>query len=82
MNQEEIIARIASTIRKVLDNPNLEICAESSAEEMEGWDSVTHLQLVSELENEYDVKFTLREMMSWESVGELAETLTNKLQDA
>jgi len=82
MEKNEMVDVIAGLVRSILDENALTITEETAPEDVDGWDSVTHVNLVSALEEKYDVKLSLREMMSWETVGDLADTIIAKLQDA
>ncbi|MCQ2130013.1 MAG: acyl carrier protein [Bacteroidales bacterium] len=74
-----IIQEIAETIRVVLDDDSIVVDGQSAPDEINGWDSVTHVSLISAIEAKYGVKLSLRESMSWETLGELAETIAGKI---
>ena len=44
-------------------------------QEIQYWDSINHLQLVSELENEFDVEFEMDEIIAMETIGKIKELL-------
>lgn len=79
MTREEIVLDIVAIIREILGDSSLAIDDMSTPDDIDGWDSVTHVSVVSAIETKYDIKLTLRETMSWETIGELAETVKNKL---
>ena len=81
MEKNEIVEVIAGTVRDIMDDKSLVISEDTAPEDVDGWDSVTHVNLVTALEEKYDVKLSLREMMSWETVGDLADTILNKVQN-
>ncbi|MCR5547209.1 MAG: acyl carrier protein [Bacteroidales bacterium] len=81
MEKNEIVEVIAGIVRDILDDRTLSIVADTAPEDVDGWDSVTHVKLVTALEEKYDVKLSLREMMSWETVGDLVDTILNKVQN-
>lgn len=51
---------------------------DTTIDEIEDWDSLTHLKLFSELEKVCGVKFSTKDMMSWETMGELIDIINSK----
>lgn len=79
MSQEEIYKKLNEIFRDVLDNDELNIDASSSANDIEEWDSLSHIQLIVAVEKAFGVKFTSREIMKWNNVGEMVESIVSKL---
>lgn len=77
---DNILATIQDTIREVLDQPDLTITRHSNAQDVEGWDSLSHLYIISALEDRFAVKFKLAEIASLRSVGQLADLIAAKQQ--
>ena len=49
------------------------------AEDIEEWDSLSHIQLTKDIEKQFGIKLTAREIMSWDNVGEMVEAIQCKL---
>jgi acyl carrier protein len=81
MEKNEIVKVISGFVSDILDDKSLVVSEDTAPEDVDGWDSVTHVNLVTALEEKYDVKFSLREMMSWETIGDLADTLLVKVHN-
>ena len=79
MNQEEIYNRLVAVFRDVFDDESLTISAATCADDIEEWDSLSHVQLVVAVEQEFGVRFTSREILKWRSVGEMVEALAQRL---
>ena len=75
----QIAARLTQTFRFVFDNPNLQLTPATTANEVEGWDSIMHINLIVAAEKEFGVRFTTSEVMSLRNVGDLTELITRKL---
>lgn len=76
---EEIYARLTAVFRDVFDDETLRIVPDTSADDIEEWDSLSHVQLIVAVEQEFGVRFTSREILKWRNVGEMAEALAAKL---
>ena len=79
MERESLLSSIREIITGILEDEGVVIEENTAPEDIDGWDSVTHIQLVSELEKQYGIKLTLKEVMSWESIGELIDVILSKL---
>lgn len=66
---------LRTIISKIMDVPPNEINVESSPDTIESWDSFNGLMLVSELESNYSVKFSMDEIESVRNVGDIIRTL-------
>lgn len=79
MQNEALLEQIQEIFRDVLDDEEIVLTEASTAEDVEGWDSLTHIQLIVTIEKHYKIKFTSREILSWKNVGELVDCLAAKL---
>jgi acyl carrier protein len=76
---DSILEQLRPIFRDVLDQPQLTITAESNGHNVEGWDSLAHINLVSAIEQEFNVKFKLGELQELKNVGEMVELIKKKL---
>jgi acyl carrier protein len=51
----------------------------TTADDIEEWDSLSHVQLVVAIEKAFGIKFTALEIMKWKNVGELVDSIAQKL---
>ena len=79
MQNEALLEQIQEIFRDVLDDEEVVLTEASTAEDVEGWDSLTHIQLIVAIEKHFKIKFTSREILSWKNVGELVDCLAAKL---
>lgn len=75
MEREEILLKIQEIFRDVLDNEDIVLSNDSKAEDIDEWDSLSHIQLIVAIEKAFGVKFTAKEMMSWKTVGDVVNRL-------
>ncbi len=79
MTQEDILSKVQNIFRDVLDEENILLTSQTTANDIEEWDSLTHIQLVVAIEKSFKIKFTSKEILSWKNVGEMVETIHAKL---
>jgi acyl carrier protein len=79
MIKEELLQQIQEIFRDVLDDEEIVLTESATAEDVEGWDSLTHIQLIVAIEKRFKIKFTSKEILSWKNVGELVDCLAAKL---
>lgn len=75
MERKEIFEKVNEICRDVFEEDELVITDVTTAEDVEGWDSLTHLTMISEIETEFGVKFTMGEIQKSKNVGELVDAL-------
>lgn len=78
MDKSEIIGQLQEIFRNTLDNEEIELNNETTAEDVEGWDSLTHIHLVVTIEKHFKIRFTSKEIQGWKNIGELADGIISK----
>ncbi len=78
MEKNEILAEVQDIFRDVLDNEDIVLKADTVADDVEEWDSLTHIQLVVAVEKHFKIKFTSKEILSWKNVGEMIDCIASK----
>ena len=78
MERNEILKRVEEIFREELEQDELVLTDKTTAEDVEGWDSLSHVQLVVALEKSFGIKFTSREILSWDNVGDLIDCIEKK----
>jgi acyl carrier protein len=75
----DFLARLQPIFRDIFDRDDLTITRESSAENVDGWDSLTHINLISAIEQEFHIRFALGELETLKNVGEMLDLMHRKL---
>ena len=78
MEKEEIPGKLKSVFQKVLEENDITLTREMTAQDIEKWDSLRHIQLINEVERAYGIKFKLREVLSMKNVGDLIDLIHAK----
>ena len=72
--------RVQEVFRDVLDDDEIVITKDTTADDIESWDSLTHVQLIVAVEKEFSVKFSTVEVMKLKNVGEFIELIDKKVR--
>lgn len=76
-----IIEKINNIFRDVLENEEINIKYETTANDVDEWDSLSHILLVLEIENNFQIKFTAKEIQDFKNVGDMCEGIMSKLKN-
>ncbi|EFR52186.1 acyl carrier protein [Bacteroides hominis] len=79
MDRKIIMEKIQDIFRDVFDDEELIVADSTSSDDIEEWDSLSHIQLVVAVEKAFGLKLTSKEILSWEDVGEMADAIHAKL---
>lgn len=80
MERIEIIEKITGIFREVFGDKNIVINDEMTANDVENWDSLTHMLMITKVEEELGIKFKLKELNRLKKVGDLITIIESKLQ--
>lgn len=70
---------LTGVFRLVFDNPQIRINENTTSDDIVGWDSFSHVNLITAIEDHFKIQFTQSEAFNFKNVGELMATLQNKL---
>ncbi len=74
-----VVEKVQAIFRKVFQEPSLEIYPEMTAEDVENWDSLTHVEMLAEVEKAFNIRFQLREIRKLKNVGEFIALIEQKI---
>ena len=81
MTRNEVFSGIQDIFRDIFDADDLVISNTTNSDEIEDWDSLNHINLVSAIEKEFKIKFALGELMTLKNVGAMVDLMmTEKLK--
>ena len=78
MNSKEILNQIQEIFHDQLDDESIILSNETTAEDVDDWDSLTNIMLVVAIEKQFKIKFTSEEIISWNNVGEMINCILEK----
>ncbi len=74
MDRAEVYSRLADVFRGVFDR-EVALADETTAADVPGWDSLNHITLIGTIEDEFDIKFPMKDVVGMKNVGELVDKI-------
>ena len=78
MDQAQIYSKLTTVFRDVFDEDDLKLTPETTADDVDGWDSLSHIRLVLAVSKSFGVKFSASEIGGLKNVGEFADLIQKK----
>ena len=78
MTGREIFTRLNKVFQDVFDDDSIRITPATTADDIEDWDSLEHITLISAVEKEFRMKFKMTEVTSMKNVGEMAVIIAER----
>ncbi|MCH4155763.1 MAG: acyl carrier protein [Muribaculaceae bacterium] len=78
MERNEILKHVNEIFRDVLDNEDIILTETTTADDVEEWDSLTHIQIIVAVEKYFNIRFTSTEILSWKNIGELINSIADR----
>lgn len=79
MERNELIAKLSAIFHEVFDDNSIVLRDDMTASDVENWNSLTHMLMITKVEEVFDIKFKLRELNKLKNVGDLCDTILAKL---
>lgn len=78
MTRNEIYEKLNAVFSDVFDE-DIRVTGETTAADIEDWDSLTHITLISEVEDAFDIKLSMKDVLGMQNVGEMVEIIQSLL---
>ena len=79
MDKNEVMEKVQDIFRDQLDDDSIVLQDTTTANDIDEWDSLTHIQLVVAIEKGFKIRFAASEIQSFKNVGEMCEAIAKKL---
>ncbi len=79
MDFETILKQVNDIFIDVLDNDNIKLNRNTTAKDVEEWDSLTHIQLIVAIEKKFKLRFNTPEINSWQNVGQMCDAIEKRV---
>ncbi len=81
MTRDEVFSKLNEVFRDVFDDEEISVTAETNADDIEDWDSLSHINLVVAVEKEFGVKFSMGETQKMKNVGEMVDLILQRAKE-
>ena len=80
MNKEEILKKVNEIFADAFDRENLVVVLETTSLDIEGWDSLMQMNLIEMIEDEFDIRFDMADIIGIENVGSMIDLILKKIK--
>lgn len=79
MSREEVYERLNEVFQDVFDDEEIEVHDETTSKDVDGWDSLEHINLINAVEQEFGVKFPMGKIVAMKNVGEMVDFILSQV---
>ena len=80
MTKEKVYEMLDEVFQDVFDDEDIHVMAETTADDIEDWDSLEHINLVVAVETKFGIKFNMSEVVKFKNVGEMVDVIIQRVQ--
>ncbi|RKI28139.1 acyl carrier protein [bacterium 1xD8-6] len=81
MSREQLYVKLNEVFREVFDDQSIIVSDMTTANDIERWDSLMHINLLFAIENAFEIRFDIEEGLILQNVGEMADIILRKCND-
>lgn len=78
MNRNDIIKRLNDVFRDVFDDSSIVVTDKTTSADIEDWDSIEHINLIGAVEDEFGLRFKMKEVSGMKNVGEMIDIISER----
>ena len=79
MNRKEIYEKLNNIFRDIFDDNEIVVSDETTSNDIEDWDSLEHINLITTVEQAFGVKFNMNEVITMKNVGEMVDIIISRM---
>jgi acyl carrier protein len=79
MEKKEVMGKIQEIFRTVLKNADLVLTENLSANDVAGWDSLSHMLIIAKIEDVFKIRFKFKDLNKMKNISDLVDTVISKL---
>ncbi len=79
MTRNEIFEKLTEVFIDVFDDEDITLTETTTADDIEDWDSLTHITIIAEVESTFGMKFAMKEVLNMQNVGEMVSIIEREI---
>lgn len=79
MTREAIYEKLNEVFQDIFDDETITVCDATTADDIEDWDSLEHINLVVAVEKKFGIKFNMGEVNEFKNVGEMVDIIEKRI---
>lgn len=79
MSREDVYEKLNKIFRDVFDEEDITVCDTTTANDIDDWDSLEHINLIVTVEKEFGIKFNMKEVNTLKNVGEMVDIILTRV---
>lgn len=81
LTRETVYVRLNEVFRDVFDDDSITVNDATTADDIEDWDSLMHINLVSAVEDEFDTHFEMKDILELKNVGDFVDLIIRETDE-
>jgi acyl carrier protein len=78
MDQSKVLKELNEIFIDVFEDDSISINENTTTDDIESWDSLNHIQMITAVEKHYKIRFNLNELLNFKNVGDLCKSIQAK----
>ena len=79
MSRDDVLSKVNDIFKDAFDNEDLVIGFQTTANDVEGWDSLMQMNLIEMIEDEFGMRFDMDEVVGMENVGSMIDIIISRI---
>lgn len=79
MTKEQVLAEIQDILRDIFDDEDIIVTYKTVADDIEDWDSLEHINVITSIEKHFNIKFVMNEVIAFKNVGNMVDSIFKKI---
>lgn len=78
MTHDDVLDQLQDIFRKLFDDPDIVLSDETTAADIDDWDSLEHINLINMIERHFSIRLEMKEVVTFKNVGDMVGCIVAK----
>jgi len=79
MTRDNVLDKVQDILRDIFDDEDIVVTNNTTADDIEDWDSLEHINVITSIEKHFKIKFAMNDVTGFKNVGNMVDTIFNKI---